>query len=142
MPMLLRASAPGPVTKTSGRWPKDGRRRRHEHGAQAGAGGLAQRQELALALLLQRVRELDDEDAVLGDQAHECDQPDLRVDVDRRLVEIREQQRTADRERHRTEQHDERIAEAAELGCEHQVDEQDRKSERRHQRRRFVADLA
>ena len=39
---------------------------------------------------LQLVGELHHQDAVLGDQPHKRDQPDLRVDVQRRQAEIEE----------------------------------------------------
>jgi hypothetical protein len=58
---------------------------------------------LEQALLLQRVGELDDQDAVLGDQPDQRDQPDLRVDVDRGEVEVGEDQRAGDRQRHRAQ---------------------------------------
>jgi hypothetical protein len=118
-----------------------GRGRGHQHRPQARQGRLAQRRQPGEAALLQRVRELDDQDPVLRDQAHERDQPDLRVDVDRGEVEEAARERARDRERHGAEQHDQRITEAPELRGEHQIDEHDRETERHHQRRAFVADL-
>jgi hypothetical protein len=121
---------------------EDRRRRRHQHRTQARLRRFAQRCSLREPALLQRVGELDDQDAVLRDQADQRDQPDLRVDVDRRQVEEAEQQRARDRERHGTEQHDQRIAEAAELRREHQVDEHEREPERHDQRRPLAPDLS
>jgi hypothetical protein len=43
--------------------------------------------------LLEMVRELDDQDAVLRHQADQSDETDLAVDVQRRQAEEREQQR-------------------------------------------------
>ena len=74
-----------------------------------------------LALL---VGELDHQDAVLGDQADQRDQPDLGVDVERAEAEVERQDGAEDRERHR-HQDDEGVAEALELGGEHQVDDED-----------------
>ena len=48
MPMLLRASAPAPVTKTSGRVPEHRRGRRHQDRPQARHRGLADGVELLL----------------------------------------------------------------------------------------------
>ena len=79
-------------------------------------------------LLLQLVGELHHQDAVLGDQSHQGDQADLRVDVERRQTEIQEDHRAEHRERHRHHD-DERIAEALELRRQHQIDHDDRKAE-------------
>ncbi len=53
----------------------------HQHRAQADQRGLAHGLELGQAAALEFVGKLDDEDAVLRDQADEGDQADLRVDV-------------------------------------------------------------
>ena len=142
MPMLLRASAPGPDDEHQRQVTEHGRRRRHQHRPQPRQRRLADRVELREPARLQRVRELHDQDAVLRDQADQRDQTDLRVDVDRGQVQEREHQRAGDRQRHRAEQHDQRIAEALELRGEHQVDEDEREAERRRERRAFLADLA
>jgi hypothetical protein len=52
-------------------------------GRKAGDRGLACRRDDDRGLLAQLVRELDDEDRVLGDQADEHHQPDLAEQVDR-----------------------------------------------------------
>jgi hypothetical protein len=85
---------------------------RHEHGPQPRERRLARGRDLFESALLQRVRELHDQDAVLRDQPDQRDQPDLRVDVDRRQVEEAEEQRPRDGERHGAEQHDQGITEA------------------------------
>ena len=54
------------------------------------------------ALLAQLVGELDDQDAVLGDQADQRDQPDLAVDVERAAGQLQRQQRAGHRQRHAT----------------------------------------
>ena len=76
-PMEFRAAAPAPVTRVSGKWPAMVAARGHQDRPQAGHGRLLHRLELGLALLLQLVGELDDQDAVLGDQADQGHQPDL-----------------------------------------------------------------
>ena len=82
-------------------------------------------QAVRLALL---VGELDHQDAVLGDEADQRDQPDLAVDVERAEADVERQDGAEDRQRHR-HQDDERVAEALELGGEHQVDHEDRQRE-------------
>jgi hypothetical protein len=101
----------------------------HENRAQAGARGFDDCAELVGALLLQLVGELDDEDPVLGYQADERDQADLAVDVQRRESEEREEQRAGDRQRNRSGEDDEGIAEALELRREDEVDQDRGKQE-------------
>jgi hypothetical protein len=79
----LAASAPAPVARASGIAPSTmapvviriGRRRSAEASTTASS--------LIDAQLAQLVRELDDQDAVLGDQAHQHHQTDLAVHVQR-----------------------------------------------------------
>ena len=110
----------------------------HEYRPQTCGRGLADGFVLLRALALQRVRELHDLDSILRDQSHQRDQPHLRVDVDRREIHEAENQRAGNRERHRAEQYDQRIAEALELRSQHQVDQDDRKQQRDHGARAFV----
>ena len=128
------------MTSVSGKWPatvatvvmRIGRRRVRR--------GLADRLELRQPGCLLRVGELDDEDAVLRDEADERDETDLGVDVERRRPAVgqpnvharrarelqeREDERAEHRERHRAREDDERIAERVELRREHQEDEHD-----------------
>ena len=86
---------------------------------------LALRQPMLLALL---VGELHHQDAVLGDEADQRDQPHLRIDVERGDAEIERHQRSEDRKRH-GQHDDERIAEALELRRQHQVDDDDGEAE-------------
>ena len=74
------------------------------------------------------VGELDHQDAVLGDQADQRDQADLRVDVERGETEVERHDRAEDRQRHRHHD-DERIAEALELRRQHQIDDDDGEAE-------------
>ena len=120
----------------------DGRRRRHQDRTQPRAGGFDHRVELLRSRLLQVVRELHDQDAVLRDQADQRDQPDLAVDVQRREAEEREQQRAGHRQRHRPGEDDERIAEALELRREHQIDQDRRQQERAEELAAFGPELA
>ena len=84
--MLLRAPA------RSGREHErkvtdDGRCGRHQNRTKPRACRLNDRGQLVPSDLLKMIRKLNDEDAVLGDQAHQCDQPDLAIDVERRQAE-------------------------------------------------------
>ena len=94
------------------------RRRRVDHGL-----------ELTQALLLEMIGEFHDEDAVLGNQAHQRDQPDLGINVQGGHAEEGEDHGSRQRQRHRAEQDDERIAEALELRRQHQEDQQQRQHE-------------
>ncbi len=124
----LPASAPAPLASASGTAPSTiapvviriGRRR--------SAAASITASQLAPALLAQLVGELDDQDAVLGDQADQHDQADLAVDVERAAGELERQQRAGHRQRH-GEHDDERIDEALELRREHQIDEDQRQHE-------------
>ena len=71
---------------------------------------------------------LDDQDRVLGHEPDQHDEPDLRVDVDRQLEREQRDEGAEHRERD-GEQDRERVDEALELGCEHQVDEHQRDQE-------------
>jgi len=52
------------------------------------------------ARALQFVRELHDQDAVLADEPHQRDEPDLRIDVERRKADVDEDERAEERHRH------------------------------------------
>ena len=143
MPMLLRAPAPGPVAKTSGRWPDHGGGGRHQDRPQARAGGLDDRRRACRGPA--RCRWLANSTIRMpffGDQADERDQPDLAVDVERGEAEEREQQRARQRQRHRAGEDDERVAEALELRREHQVDQDRREQERAEELAALGAELA
>ncbi|MCY1544179.1 hypothetical protein D9M68_800400 [compost metagenome] len=74
------------------------------------------------ALAQQLVGELDDEDAVLGDQPDQRDHAHLGVDVQGAAEEGQGQQRASHGQGH-AEEDDQRIDEAFELRGQHQVDE-------------------
>jgi hypothetical protein len=80
------------VTSTSGKWPKT-------VAAEVMSTGRSRVSASRIAASFEKPRacsvlaELDDQDAVLGDQPDQRDQPDLRVDVDRGEVEEAEDQR-------------------------------------------------
>src|SRR4029078_3362821 len=82
----------------------------------------------ALAVVLQLVGELNDKDAVLGDEADQGHKPDLAIDVQRRAGEIERKQRPRHRQRHRKHD-DQRIDEAFELSRQDQEDETKRQEE-------------
>src|SRR6266542_387833 len=92
--------------------------------------------------LLQRIGELHDQDSVLRYQSDERDQPDLRVDVEGRQIEEAEDQRARNRERHRAEQHDQRIAETPELRRQHEIDQDHGEPEGDGQRSTLTPDLS
>ena len=79
------------------------------------------RHAVVFALL---VGELHQQDAVLGDQADQRDQADLRVDVERAQAEIERNDGAENRQRHRHHD-DQRVAEAFELRRQHQIDDDD-----------------
>ena len=120
----MRLSAPAPSASAIGRMPRIvasvviriGRSR----AAAASRTAASARRRAGRAAL---VRELDDQDAVLRDEADQHDEADLRKDV-QRLAEVPErEQRAGERERHREQDH-ERIDEALELRGEHEIDQQ------------------
>ena len=142
MPMLLRAPAPGPVAMTSGKCPATVAAVVIRIGRSRVAAASMTAASLSMPGLLQVIGELHDQDAVLGHQADERDQPHLAVDVQRRQPEEREEQRARDRERHRTRQDDEGIAEALELRRQDQIDQDRRQQKRRQELAALGAQLA
>ena len=141
-PMLLRAAAPGPVTSVRGKWPQTVATLVMRIGRSRVTAASCTASSLAMPLLLQLVRELHDEDAVLRHQPDERHQPHLRVDVERGRQAVREEghvrvrhleegqdERAEHAERHRAGQDDERVAEAVELRGEHEEDEHHREEE-------------
>ncbi|MPL75498.1 hypothetical protein SDC9_21322 [bioreactor metagenome] len=105
------------------------RRGGHQDRPQTGLGGKHDRLAPGVAVFLALlVGEFDHQDAVLGDQTDEGDQPDLAVDVQRAEPEVQRQDRAEDRQRHR-HQDDEGVAEAFELRRQHEIDHQHRGAE-------------
>ena len=105
----------------------------HKNRAETDPRCFAHRLELAHSGPLALVGELDDEDAVLGNEADQSDQADLRIDVHRRRPPVGperdvrrghfqkgENQGPEEGQRDRTKEDDEWIAEAVELGGEDQ----------------------
>ena len=87
----------------------------HQDGSKPRARCLSYSVELAPALFLQMVSELNDQDSVLRNQAHQCDQSYLAVNIQAGKAEKREHERSRNCQRHRTSKNDERIAEALKL---------------------------
>ena len=85
--------------------------------------------KLVRSRFLEVVRELHDEDAVLGHQTDQRNQPDLTVNIERRQLQEGEQQRAGNGQRYRPGEDDERIAEALELGRQDQVNQDRREQE-------------
>ena len=120
----------------------DGSRGRHQDRTEPCDGRLDDRRELVQPCLLEVVRELHDQDAVLGYQSDERDQPDLAIDIERCQSKEREQERPGDSERDRTREDDERIAEALELGRQNQIDQDRREQEGREKAAALGPELA
>src|ERR1700722_4053846 len=98
-------------------------RRGHENGAQPGARGANDRLQFGETGFLQMVSEFDDQNSVFGNEADQSYQADLAIDIQSCEVQKRKHQRTRDRQRHRTREHDEGIAEALELRGQHQINQ-------------------
>ena len=131
MPMLLRAPAPGPRANTSGMWPMTVAAVVIRIGRSRVCGGLDRRPRacpgpVSWSLLANSTIRMP----FFAIEADERDQADLAVDVERREAEEREEQRARERQRHRAREDDERVAEALELGREHEVDQDRRQQER------------
>ena len=95
----------------------------------------------AIALLhLQLVGEIHHQDAVLGDQPDQGDEPDLGIDIDGGEPQIERDQRPEHRGGQR-DQDDQRIAEALILGGEHQEDHHQREDEGVDERVAFLHEL-
>src|SRR5437773_12344114 len=118
------------------------RRARHQDRPQPGPSGIDDRRQFLHSGLAKVIRELDDEDPVLRDQPDQRDEADLAIDVHRREAEEREEQGAADGERSRAREDDEGIAEALELGREHQEDQNRREQEDAEEPAAFRAELA
>ena len=122
VPSVWRSSAPAPIAQTSGDDAEDEGERRHQDRAQPQPRRLDRRVPAVAALLLELLRELDDQDGVLGGEADQHDEADLGEDV----VVLPAQDHAGDRgdEAHRHDQdHGERQRQALELRGEHQEHE-------------------
>ena len=95
----------------------------HQYGAQAQARGFNHRVYRRAALLAQLIRKLNDQDAVFGDEAHQGDEPNLRIHVQGAAAELQRCQRTHHRQGHREQDH-EGINKAFELSRQDQEDEE------------------
>jgi hypothetical protein len=132
IPIAKRLAAPAP-RENQRHEPGDHRGRRHEDRPQPYRGRvLDRRAPVEVLRALQFVREAHHQDPVLGNQADQRHEPDLRIDVQRREAEVQRHQRAAHRQRHRHEDH-QRIAQALELRGEHQKDHDEREHERDRQ---------
>ena len=131
--MLKRETAPAPVGEDERRHADHHRRGRHQNGPQAHRGRLLDRAAPRVAAgLLQPVGEIDHQDAVLGDEADQRDEADLRIDVDAGEAEESadvERQKGAEQSRRQGDENDERIAEALVLRRQHEIDDDEREHE-------------
>ena len=80
---ISRGSA-GPGHESERKVTGDGGDARHHDRAQTNARGLGDGLKFRQALSLQFVRELHNQNSVLGNEADQRDQTDLRIDVERR----------------------------------------------------------
>ena len=102
-------------------------------------GGILDRFADPLTPVAQLVCEFHDQNAVLGHDAHQQDEPDLAVDVERCAGQKHGEDRAGEAQRHGC--HDDQGAdETLELGCEHQQDDDDRKAEGSRHARRLLAE--
>ena len=131
--MAERVSDPAPWLKISGIEPGDRRQRCHQDRAEARERRLAQGRIELLAPVAQLVGELDDQNAVLRREAHQHDEADLRVDVERVAGQPDAQQSAADGGRH-AQHDDEGVDPAFELRRQHQEHHQDAEAEHEHDR--------
>ena len=89
----------------------------------------------------QLIGELHDQDAVLGDETHQRDEPDLAVDVERAPGKGERDQRPRHGERYRQHDH-QRRDEALELGGQNEINEYQCKQEGDVDRARGLPELA
>src|SRR5207249_3103151 len=129
------------VREDQGEMAHHGGRRGHQDRTQPRRRGLDHRADLVAALLLELVRELTNQEAVLGDEPDERDQPDLAVDIERRQSQERKEQRPGEGQRHGADENDEGVAEALELGREYEVNKDGRQRERAEKVAPFGAQL-
>ena len=80
-------------------------------------------------VLLQVVGVVDHQDAVLGDEADQRHEADLRVDVDAWPSPKVQREQRAEHRRRQRDQDDQRIAEALVLRRQHQIDDDQREDE-------------
>src|SRR5262249_38509096 len=119
-----------PGCEHEGKVPDNGRRRRHQNRTQPRARRLDNRIELAPSAFLKVVGELYNQDSVFGDETDQRNQSDLAINVERGKSEKGKHERTGYRQRYRTHQNDEWIAEALELSSQYQIDQNRRKKKR------------
>ena len=116
-------------------------RRGHEDRAQTGGCGLLNGLAFGFALRAQVIGHLDDENAVLADEAHERDQTHLGVDVDRGKAQEDEAHGTKQGQGHRDQDHH-RVAEALELRGQGQEHDHHGKEQSQRKATRFLHELA
>src|SRR4029453_12830845 len=125
----------------------------HHDRAQTNPRRLCDRGKLSLAMTLQLISELDNQDSVFRDEANERDEADLRVDVERSRPTIGEEMSERDFQKHeepraehgerdRSQQNNKRIAEAVELRCQDEKDQHEREQKYSEKLAAFRAQLA
>src|SRR5205807_5357398 len=126
---------------------------RHHDRTQTNTRRLCDRRQFCQTLPLQLVRKLDDQDSVFRNEPNERDEPNLRVDVERSGPLIRkefaewyfqkhEETRAEHGERDRSQQNNERVAEAVELRGQDEKDQHKRKQKHAQKLAAFGAQLA
>ena len=104
VPRICRPAAPAPCGDPQRHAAEDERERRHQDRPQAEPRALQRRVHQALALLEAVLRELDDQDRVLGGEADQHDEADLAVDVEGEAAREEAEEGADHRDRH-GEQH-------------------------------------
>ena len=93
------------------------------------------------ASLLKVIGELDNQDAILGDQSDQCDQSDLAVDVDAGRAQKGEEKGSRQRQWHRSKEDDEGVTEAFKLRGQHEEDQDEGENHRGNQGVALLAEL-
>src|SRR6266498_3154717 len=126
---------------------------RHHDRTQTNSGGLCDRRQFCQTLPLQFVRELDNQDSVFRNETDQRYETDLRVDVERRSPTIgeelperhfqkHEETRAEHGERNRSQENNERVAEAVELRSQDKKDQHQRKQKHAQKLAAFGLQLA
>ena len=128
VPRIRREAAPAPWRDPERHAAEDEGERRHEDGPEPELRALKRGLDQGFALLEFGLRELDDQDRVLGREADEHDEADLGVDVEVEVPQEEAEQRADDGDGDR-EQHAERQRPALVEGGQNQEDEDEREHE-------------
>ena len=121
----MAAFRTGPHCQRQRNRTQNGRQRGHKNWPQTQRRRFNHRRTAFQAAFAQLVGELDDQDAILGDQPDQHHQTNLAVHVQRAASQKQRQQRPGHRQRY-GQHDDQRCDEALELRRQHQIDKQQR----------------